>query len=67
MDVEFVQIKKFLIQLPVAQQAVVEQIYLHDKTHEEAAAILEIPLGTLKSRLRLALGKLRQLIGTEND
>ena len=66
-DVEFVQIKKFLIQLPVAQQAVVEQIYLHDKTHEEAAAILEIPLGTLKSRLRLALGKLRQLIGTEND
>ena len=66
-DVEFVQIKKFLIQLPVAQQAVVEQIYLHDKTHEEAATTLEIPLGTLKSRLRLALGKLRQLIGTEND
>ena len=31
---------------------------------EEAAADLEIPLGTLKSRLRLAMGKLRQLIGT---
>ena len=66
-DVEFVQIKKFLLQLPAAQQAVVEQIYLYDKTHEEAAAILQIPLGTLKSRLRLAMGKLRQLIGTEND
>ena len=66
-DVEFVQIKKFLIQLPAAQQAVVEQIYLYDKTHEEAAAFLQIPLGTLKSRLRLAMGKMRQLIGTENE
>lgn len=52
-------------QLPEAQRAVVEQIYIHDRTHEEAAAILEIPLGTLKSRLRLGMGKLRQLLGTQ--
>lgn len=66
-EVEIAQIEKFLVQLPSAQQTVVEQIYLLDRTHEEAAAILKIPLGTLKSRLRLAMGKLRQLIGNEND
>jgi len=54
-------------QLPEAQRAVVEQIYIHDRTHEEAARILEIPLGTLKSRLRLGMGKLRQLLGTDTD
>lgn len=65
--VETVQISKLLFQLPSPQQAVVEQIYLLDKTHEEAAAFLEIPLGTLKSRLRLAMTKLRHLIGNVND
>jgi len=64
-DTELSQIDKFIKQLPAAQQAVVEQIYSLDRTHEEAAVVLEIPLGTLKSRLRLAMGKLRQLIGTE--
>lgn len=62
---ELAQIDKFIKQLPLAQQAVVEQIYILDRTHEEAAVALDIPLGTLKSRLRLAMGKLRHLIGTE--
>lgn len=59
------KIESYYEQLPEAQRAVVEQIYIHDRTHEEAAAILEIPLGTLKSRLRLGMGKLRQLLGTQ--
>ncbi len=66
-EVEISLVEKYLSQLPAAQQAVVEQVYLFDRTHEEASALLEIPLGTLKSRLRLAMGKLRQLIGNEND
>ena len=64
-EAEFCQIQKFLAHLPEAQQAVVEKVYLLNLTHEEAASALEIPLGTLKSRLRLAMGKMRQLIGTE--
>ena len=64
-EAEFSQIQKFLAQLPEAQQVVVEKVYLLNLTHEEAASALEIPLGTLKSRLRLAMGKMRQLIGTE--
>ena len=63
--VEIAQIERFYTELPVAQQAVIEQIYIFDRTHEEAAAELEIPLGTLKSRLRLGVAKLRVLIGVE--
>ena len=61
--VEIAQVERFYKDLPVAQKEVIEQIYIHDLTHEEAAAVLRIPLGTLKSRLRLGLSKLRILIG----
>jgi len=58
-------IASYCDQLPDLQKAVIEQIYVLDRTHEEAAAVLEIPLGTLKSRLRLAVSKLRKLIGVD--
>ena len=64
-EAEVEKIERYFDQLPEAQRAVVEQIYIHDRTHEEAAAALNIPLGTLKSRLRLGMGKLRQMLGTE--
>lgn len=65
LEVEIAQIESYYDQLPDAQRAVVEQIYIHDRTHEEAAEVLNIPLGTLKSRLRLGVGKLRHMIGIE--
>lgn len=62
-QVELSLIESYFDQLSDPQRAVVEQIYSKDRTHEEAAAYLQIPLGTLKSRLRLAVVKLRNLIG----
>ena len=58
-------IENYCNQLPKLQRAAIEQVYILDRTHEEAALVLEIPLGTLKSRLRLGVSKLRQLIGVD--
>ncbi len=58
-------IASYCDQLPDLQKAVIEQIYILDRTHEEAAVALDIPLGTLKSRLRLGISKLRLLIGVD--
>lgn len=59
------RIGELLERLPSAQQAVIKEIYVLDFTHEEAARRLGIPLGTLKSRLRLGLDKLRYLAGAD--
>lgn len=64
-QVELRLIEGYFDQLSDLQRAVVEQIYIKDRTHEEAAAYLQIPLGTLKSRLRLGVAKLRNLIGVD--
>lgn len=64
-QVELSLIEGYFDQLSDPQRAVVEQIYIKDRTHEEAAAYLQIPLGTLKSRLRLGVAKLRSLIGVD--
>jgi RNA polymerase sigma-70 factor (ECF subfamily) len=42
---------------------VVELSFFEEKAHAEIATILEIPLGTVKSRLRLAMSRLRSLLG----
>jgi len=48
-----------LQELPEKQSFILEKVYLEDKSHSEIAAELELPLGTVKSRVRLALNKLR--------
>lgn len=64
-QIQIEQIQQYFGQLPEAQQQVVEYVFMRDMTHQEAAQHLNIPLGTLKSRLRLALNKLRDFIGVE--
>jgi len=54
-----------LAQLPVEQRAVVVLRYLLDYTPGEVARMLELPRGTVNSRLRRALDKLGDLLGEE--
>ena len=45
--------------LPEEQAALLRVCYYEDKSHRQIARELDIPLGTVKSRLRLALARLR--------
>src|SRR5690606_35592828 len=61
-DLLLQQLVVYCEQLPVAQRTVIELIYVEGKSQQEVADALEIPLGTVKSRTRLALQKLKELI-----
>ena len=49
-------------QLPPEQADVLKRIYIEGKSHSEVSAATGLPLGTVKSRVRLAVGKLRTLL-----
>jgi RNA polymerase sigma-70 factor (ECF subfamily) len=51
--------------LPVEKQEVLLLCYHEGLTHEEAADVLELPIGTLKSRLHGALESLRRTLSPE--
>ncbi|WP_439143279.1 sigma-70 family RNA polymerase sigma factor [Planktotalea sp.] len=46
-------------ELPEKQRSLIEQAYFGDLSHSEIAEITGLPLGTIKSRIRLALERLR--------
>lgn len=56
------QVVKYLDRLPEAQRTVIQAVYLEELPQQQVADMLDIPLGTVKSRLRLAVEKLRSSI-----
>jgi RNA polymerase sigma-70 factor (ECF subfamily) len=56
------RVREALEHLSPEQIRVIELFFFNNKTHGEIEKELQIPLGTVKSRLRLALGKLRALL-----
>jgi RNA polymerase sigma-70 factor (ECF subfamily) len=57
------RVRKALSSLPNEQLRVVELSFFEEKAHPEIARLLDIPLGTVKSRLRLAMDRLRGFLG----
>jgi len=53
------QVEEALATLSADQREVVQLSFFEDRPHSEIAERLSLPLGTVKSRLRLALIKLR--------
>ncbi len=51
--------------LPQEQRAAIELAYYDGLTYKQVAVALNIPEGTAKSRLRLAMTRLRTLLGAE--
>lgn len=54
-------------ELPQEQRQVVELAYFKGLKHSELAAQLDLPLGTVKTRLRLGLQKLKGLLLSRSD
>jgi RNA polymerase sigma-70 factor (ECF subfamily) len=53
------QLGQALATLPPEQRKLIERAYFGDLSHSEIAAETGLPLGTIKSRIRLALDRLR--------
>lgn len=56
------EVQRAVAQLPEEQAQLLRIFYFEEKPHSVIATELGLPLGTVKSRLRLALGKLRVLL-----
>lgn len=56
---ELQRVRQVLSQLPREQQSVVHMRLVENKTFNEIAQLQELPLGTVLSRMRLAMEKLR--------
>lgn len=57
---ELVGVKDLLVKLRPEQKKIVDLIYFKGYTHVEVAEELEIPLGTVKTRLRMGIMELRK-------
>ncbi len=51
--------------LPETQRQALELAYFHGYTYRQVAEVLDIPEGTAKSRLRLALAHIADILGSE--
>ncbi|WP_286267371.1 sigma-70 family RNA polymerase sigma factor [Thalassotalea atypica] len=61
------QLLSVIEKLPETQQQVVKGFYFMEMSQEQLAVHLNLPLGTIKSRLRLAIAKLKLQLGDNHD
>jgi RNA polymerase sigma-70 factor (ECF subfamily) len=66
-DATLREMSSALAQLPMEQRQVVLLVGLEQLTYAEAAAVLEVPIGTVMSRLSRGRDRLRQLLDEGSD
>ena len=59
LNINTIGLKELVDKLPPEQREVLEYLYFRGYTQQEASEALELPLGTVKTRARTALKKLR--------
>ena len=57
------EVRDALEQLPEEQSHVIQLAYFGGLTHVQIASMLDIPVGTIKGRMRLGLAKMRMALG----
>jgi RNA polymerase sigma factor (sigma-70 family) len=62
LKVEAIGLKEVLIRLPDEQRFVIQKLYLEGYTQSEVAEEFNIPLGTVKTRTRMAMIELRTIL-----
>ena len=60
------QVREALKTLPPEQLKILELAYFSGYTHVEIAELLDVPLGTVKGRMRLGLKKIRDYFGSQD-
>lgn len=55
-------IQNALTQIPEKQKQVIDLAYFGGYTHSEIAEMLQVPLGTVKARIRMGVEKLRNIL-----
>lgn len=63
--VDGIGVKEILKNLPEEQKFIVENLYFQGYSQSELAEAFNIPLGTVKTRLRLAMKQLRMTLGVK--
>lgn len=66
-EVDAARVRRAVAALPPAQAATVALFYLEDLTVTEVATALDVPVGTVKTRLMHARGKLRAILEGRDD
>ena len=62
LSVESIGLKEVVAKLPTDQKFVIDYLYLKGYTQSELAEEFNIPLGTIKTRLRMAMLELRYIL-----
>lgn len=65
LQIESIGLQEVLKQLPEEQRLVIDQHYLKGYTQAEMSEEFNLPLGTVKTRMRLAMKELRNLLKLE--
>lgn len=61
-QIEQMYVRQLLNQLPDTQKKLIDLSYFAGYTHKEIAQKLDMPLGTVKTRIRLAIKHLRSIV-----
>jgi len=61
-NIQSAKIREALMKLPTEQRMVIELAYFQGWTHSEIAEGCQIPLGTVKARMRLGLTRLKRVV-----
>jgi RNA polymerase sigma-70 factor, ECF subfamily len=61
-QVDYLGMDKYINRLTPQHKNLIDYVYLKGYTHEQTASILKIPLGTAKSRLKMAVSQLKLMV-----